>query len=319
MRQPWNVTTTATPAATVEFHSNVKYAFWLSSGLLVPIAVAFLYLSRSSPKGGDAARVPDNETNAFRRKGFYHNAVVALAFIFLLIYVGLEVAYGGYLFSYAVKYCPLQFSESKAAVLTSVYWGFFAFGRLLAIPLSLKLPASAMTVLDLFGVIVSSMVMLVARDNATLLWFGTAAFGMSMASMFPCMMNLLEQYIDMTGRTASIIVVGAALGEMILSVDLVSKEKKGRLTTCSGFLRGSRLPLVCRPLTLGSIFGAVGPESFTLVVFLATLLSAVAFIAFLYHSYRGKASYLSQLARKSLRSKDIGGDGLFSESSCQLP
>lgn len=45
--------------------------------------------------------------------------MVALAFLFVLGYIGLELAFGGYLFSYAVKYCPLQFTESNAVFLTS--------------------------------------------------------------------------------------------------------------------------------------------------------------------------------------------------------
>ena len=214
-------TTTVAPGSTtapVAFDSNVKYAFWLSSGLLIPVALAFLVLSRSNPKGGDGARSPDTDANAHRRRGRYHNGVVALAFLFLLLYVGLEVAYGGYIFSYAVKYCPLQFSEDRAAVLTSAYWGFFALGRLLAIPMSLYVSASAMTLMDLAGVIISSLIMRTQQHNSRVLWAGTAVFGLSMASMFPCMMHLLETYIDMTGRTASIIVVGAALGEMIMYV-----------------------------------------------------------------------------------------------------
>jgi fucose permease len=117
-----NVTTTTTMVPeVVMFHSNVKYAFWVSSSLMLPIAAVFVMLSRSSPKGGDAARSEESEENAYRRhvcwrchiqlnnclltcmQGWYHRQVIGLAFLFLMVYVGLEVGFGGYIYSYAVK------------------------------------------------------------------------------------------------------------------------------------------------------------------------------------------------------------------------
>jgi hypothetical protein len=44
-----NISTTMAPEAVV-FHSNVKYAFWVSSSLMLPVAAVLIILSRSSPK-----------------------------------------------------------------------------------------------------------------------------------------------------------------------------------------------------------------------------------------------------------------------------
>ncbi len=38
-----------------------------------------------------------------RRGGWYRQLVLLFAFLFLMLYVGLEVGYGGFIFSYAVK------------------------------------------------------------------------------------------------------------------------------------------------------------------------------------------------------------------------
>ena len=40
------------------------------------------------------------------------------------LYVGAEIGFGGYVFSFSVSSCSLQFSESKAAFLTATYWGY---------------------------------------------------------------------------------------------------------------------------------------------------------------------------------------------------
>jgi hypothetical protein len=67
-----------------------------------------------------------------------------------------------------VQYCPLQFSTSQAALLTSVYWGLFALGRLSAVPLSLVLAPLTMTVFDLVGAIVSIVVLFSLPENGSI-------------------------------------------------------------------------------------------------------------------------------------------------------
>lgn len=102
------------------------------------------------------------------------------------------------------------------------------------------------------------------------LWVGTAMFGLGMASMFPCMMSLVEEFIDLTGRTASIIVVGAALGEMLI------------------------------PMTVGALFGSKGPRSFPPAVLAFCFLSIAAFVTFFVISKVGRAAHLAALASRGI-------------------
>ena len=52
------------------------------------------------------------------------------------------------------------------------------------------------------------------------MWVGTMLFGLGMSAIFPTVMNLANQYVSITGRSASLLVVGAAFGEMLLPLCL---------------------------------------------------------------------------------------------------
>ena len=49
-----------------------------------------------------------------------------------------------------------------------------------------------------------------------LVWLATGLFGLAMASIFPTMLTYAERVMPVTGRVASLFVVGAALGEMVV-------------------------------------------------------------------------------------------------------
>eukprot|EP00042_Codosiga_hollandica_P020260 m.65115 g.65115 ORF g.65115 m.65115 type:complete len:173 (+) comp49769_c0_seq2:1098-1616(+) len=49
---------------------------------------------------------------------------------------------------------------------------------------------------------------------ASILWVGTGLFGFSMASVFPSGIHLIENFIDVTGRVSTILVVASSLGDV---------------------------------------------------------------------------------------------------------
>ncbi len=62
--------------------------------------------------------------------------VLSWLFIFMFVYVGLEVAYGNLFFTVAVT-GPLQLSKLQVTVIQSLFWGTFAFTRIISIVLAL--------------------------------------------------------------------------------------------------------------------------------------------------------------------------------------
>ena len=131
-------------------------------------------------------------------------------------YVGLEVSYGTYVFVFAVK-GDLGFSKQRAALLSSVFWGSFAFARCFSIAISLcKTPPSFMMAGNLTGSLVASLLMVIWNNTETVIWIGSALLGASFASIFPTVMTWLSRHTIPTAKATAVLNTGALLGDMTL-------------------------------------------------------------------------------------------------------
>ncbi|MBN3282889.1 MFS4B protein, partial [Polyodon spathula] len=181
----------------------------IGSFLLLTSLIFFILYSRSS--SSPARAKASEETQLVAR---YHNALILLLFCFFFFYVGAEVAYGSFIFTYAKDFVGVD--ENQAAGLNTLFWGSFAAVRGLAIIFATCLKPGTMIMLDLVGCTVSSLFLTLFCRNSISLWAGTAVYGASMATTFPSGISWLEQYTKITGRSAAVFVVGAALGEMVI-------------------------------------------------------------------------------------------------------
>ncbi|XP_043859402.1 sodium-dependent glucose transporter 1 [Dromiciops gliroides] len=144
----------------------------------------------------------------------YQNALLGLLFIFFFFYVGAEVTYGSYVFSFATLHAGM--SESQAAGLNSAFWGMFAACRGMAICFATCMRPGTMIVLSNVGSLISSLFLLIFNKNHICLWVATAVYGASMATTFPSGISWLEQYVTIKGKSAALFVIGASLGEMVI-------------------------------------------------------------------------------------------------------
>ncbi|KAM6085863.1 sodium-dependent glucose transporter 1 isoform 3-T3 [Theristicus caerulescens] len=163
---------------------------------------------------GSSAR---DKSKASLQKGLfakYHYALIILLFVFFFCYVGAEVTYGSYIFTYAEVFAEMK--ENEAAALNSVFWGTFAACRGVAIFCAACLYPGTMILLSIVGSAVSSTCLAFFARYPASLWVGTAMYGASMATIFPSGISWIEQYTVVQGKSASLFVVGAALGEMCI-------------------------------------------------------------------------------------------------------
>lgn len=144
----------------------------------------------------------------------HHVALIALLCCFFFGYVGAEVAYGSFIFTYAKDYANMP--QSQAAGLNSLFWATFAACRGLAIFFASCVSPGTMILLSLVGSTLSSLLLCLFSKQTVALWVCTGLYGASMATTFPSGISWVEQYTTVTGRTAAAFVVGAALGEMVL-------------------------------------------------------------------------------------------------------
>ncbi|NWH77849.1 MFS4B protein, partial [Piaya cayana] len=176
--------------------------------LLVSFIFFILYSKGSSARDKSQAA---SQKNTFAK---YHYALIFLLFLFFFWYVGAEVTYGSYIFTYAKVFAEMK--DNEAAALNSVFWGAFAACRGLAIFCAACLNPGTMILLSLIGSAVSSSCLAFFANYPASLWAGTAVYGASMATIFPSGISWVEQYTVVQGKEASLFVVGAALGEMCI-------------------------------------------------------------------------------------------------------
>ncbi|XP_053161487.1 sodium-dependent glucose transporter 1 [Hemicordylus capensis] len=202
------------PTAVLILKQHLSWNFVLSYSvigtylLLVALLFCILYLRSSHLR--DRTKLSAQKYQTAK----YHHALIILLSLFFFFYVGAEVTYGSYIFTYAKTFIGMK--ESEAAGLNSVFWGSFAACRGLAICFATCSYPGSMILLSITGTTVSSLFLALFSTHRVSLWLGSAVYGASMATIFPSGISWIEQYTTIQGKSASLFVMGAALGEMCI-------------------------------------------------------------------------------------------------------
>jgi len=213
-------------------------AYWTLAVLQLPAAAWLLRLP--SPSGHAASGATSSER--------VNGRLVALIVLFFFLYTGAEVAFGGWIYSYAVG---LRLSShAVAAYLTSAFWGALTVGRLLAVPIALRFPPQAVLLADCVGCLASLAILLLGSQSLLATFSGTCGVGLSMASIFPAALSLAQGRMRITGRVTGWFFVGASGGGMTL------------------------------PWLIGQFFETVGPRA-TIVILILDMAAAMAVLAVL--------------------------------------
>jgi len=230
-------------AQTVLISGKITWAYWVLAVLMLPGVVWLIPLS--SPTS--------HATSKDGSGGHINYLLVLLVALFLLLYVGAEASFGGWIFTYTVA-IGLS-SETAAAYLTSVFWGTLTLGRLLAILLTLHFRPRTLLLVDLIGCLFSGGIILLWSTSSAAIWLGTVGMGLSMASMFPTTVALAERRMTITAQVAGWFFVGAGTGGMSL------------------------------PWFIGQLFESIGPRVM-MVAIMADLIAAVGIFTLLIFSAR---------------------------------
>ncbi|KAI9517071.1 hypothetical protein NQZ68_008326 [Dissostichus eleginoides] len=186
------------------------WAYIVIGSFIFLISFLFFILYCRSSSSREKARKTSGEPLVAK----HHMALIALLFFFFFAYVGAEVAYGSFIFTFAKDYAHMH--QSQAAGLNSLFWAAFAACRGLAIFFAACMYPGTMILLSLVGSTLSSLLLCLFSREQVAVWACTGLYGASMATIFPSGISWLEQYTTVTGNTAAVFVVGAALGEMVL-------------------------------------------------------------------------------------------------------
>jgi MFS transporter, FHS family, Na+ dependent glucose transporter 1 len=184
-----------------------RWAYWGVGAFGILVGLRMLFLP-GSPKPAHT----HSDENGVPTKVFYP-LVIAAAF-FLFFYVGAEITYSGWIYTYATT---LNISSaSGAAYLTSGFWLSFTIGRLVSIPMATRFTPRQIIPAALIGcLVILGLVVLLPGSNA-LLWIATLMLGFCMAPIWPMGFTLAGQSLKLTARLSSIILLGDSFGGMVL-------------------------------------------------------------------------------------------------------
>jgi FHS family Na+ dependent glucose MFS transporter 1 len=222
--------------------SGFQAAYWVLALGILPIALWIIRQPSPPQQGG----------NSNTRTEIIRPGLIAMIALFLFLYVGAEVSYGGWIFTYTTT---LGLSPpAAAAYLTAAFWGGLTLGRLLSIPLAARTRPRIVLLVDLAGCLGSLAFLALFPGSLLVIWIGTIATGLFMASIFPTSLAFAERRMSITGRVTGWFFTGGSAGAMGL------------------------------PWLVGQMFAFHGPGTFILLVF-ADLTLALILLVILILSY----------------------------------
>lgn len=183
--------------------TNLQGALWLLALLALPIVLLLLRLP-SPPHIKPPTKQSTPASNPL---------LIGLIMAFFFLYVGAEVGFGGWIFTYAQT---LDLPDDTAAYLNAAFWGTFTAGRLLAIPITARFKPHVVLTVDLLICLTGLATILLLPSSVPALWVGAMAVGVGMASVFPTMLTFAERRLTITGRMTGLFFVGGGIGATTL-------------------------------------------------------------------------------------------------------
>lgn len=190
--------------ASYRLSGYVAWAYVVLAAVLLPLALWLVRLPSPQPLEVDTARPQASGAGT---------PILVVLVLFLVLYVGAEIGFGGWIYSYALERGLA--GETGAALLNSAYWGAFTLGRLVSIPLAARwrprylIPAHLVLALAGLG-------LLLLAPHQAAVWAGSIAFGWALAPIFPTTVALAGRRVQLTGHVTSWLMIGGSIGAMTL-------------------------------------------------------------------------------------------------------
>jgi FHS family Na+ dependent glucose MFS transporter 1 len=197
-----------------------RWAFWVLAAFAALVGLRMLTMSGSPQPNAQ----PHGSTMVQAVREPIPYALVISAMLFLFFYVGAEITFGGWVYTYAVT-LKLA-SAAGAAYLTSVFWLAFTVGRLISIPASTRFRPKQVILAALFSCLSMLVMGILFWRSSVALWMMAIGLGFCMAPIWPTGFTLAGQSINLTGKVAGIIMLGDSFGGMVLPT-LVGKVIEG--------------------------------------------------------------------------------------------
>src|SRR5215813_9404819 len=231
-------------AQVVGVSGGYRWAYWTLAACATLVSLRLLTLS------GHPRPAHHHDTGMSAPVGArIHYPMVISAALFLFFYVGAEVAFGGWVYTYAVT---LNLASTVgAAYLTSGFWLSFTLGRLLSIPLAIRFTPSQIVLVALGSCLFILATVIIIPDSSVVLWMAALGLGFGMAPLWPTGFTLAGQSLTLTASVSAMILLGDSFGCVVL------------------------------PWLVGQVMEVTGPRALVYLVFWSLVGNGLAFVAML--------------------------------------
>ncbi len=185
---------------TFTLSGGIDAAYGLLGLMILPFAVSFFFLP--SPK---APPHPVETAEGSNARGD-----LFLICVFFFLYCGVEIGFGGWITTYALK--NGFESASGSAFLASTYWGCFTIGRLGSIFVAPSQPPMRMIAGSLILAGISIGALVAFHDSRPVLWIGSGLLGLAVAPIFPQLLLVADARLHLRGSTTRWFFVGGSIG-----------------------------------------------------------------------------------------------------------
>jgi FHS family Na+ dependent glucose MFS transporter 1 len=221
-----------------------RWAYWVLAIFAALVGLRMLLMSGSP----HPSRAHGSDT-AQTTRGPVPYALVISAMLFLFFYVGAEITFGGWIYTYAVT-LKLA-SVAGAAYLTSAFWAAFTVGRLISIPAATRFTPRQVIPTAVFSCLFVLALGIIFSGSSLALWLMAIGLGFCMAPVWPTGFTLAGQSVAMTGKITGLILLGDSFGGMVL------------------------------PTAVGKVIETSGPRAMVYLVFGSLVLNLLAFTGML--------------------------------------
>ena len=247
------------------------WVYWISSILLLPTLTAYIYFAirydlrkfEDKEKNDDYELIESKERE---KKKFipdknsakltenmpllYKLSAFVILFLFMAIYYGGVISYGSVSFTYAVK-SHLNFSKTKAADLTAVYWVAFVMLGIIVAFLQLKLPPVPIMVSSVLFTLAGAILLFILPYNDISCWIVAMSFGFGAATNYPSVLTWINLHFPVSAKSVAVPTAGVNFGD------------------------------VSMPAIVGVLIGSVGPIWFVYCIFILMVLAVILMVVLL--------------------------------------
>jgi MFS transporter, FHS family, Na+ dependent glucose transporter 1 len=191
-------------AAVLGSMGSLTSVYWILAILIVPIGLLTIF--QPSPSHILARQQAENRPAV-------PLAVFLLAVIFFA-FTGAELGFSGWIYTYSSF--QTYVNPTMAASINAAFGAALTIGRVISIPISVKLNSKTMLWINFSGTIVSLLILIFLSTSEVFLWLGTIGTGLFMASTFPTLLNDAQSRMHLSGKITSVFFVGSSLGSMTI-------------------------------------------------------------------------------------------------------